>query len=96
MRGIAHKGRREADMLMTARQCRAARAGLGWSQDDLANRAGLSRAVVTDFERGKRDTLPMALNALMDALEGGGVEFSPRSALREVVSFDRDHVTGGG
>ncbi len=37
---------------MTPEQCRAARECLGWSQEDLADRAGCTDRTVRSFERG--------------------------------------------
>jgi transcriptional regulator with XRE-family HTH domain len=61
---------------ITVQQIRAARGLLGWSQSELAKRAGLSRETV------KRVEAPSALNVssearakLQQALEDGGVEF---------------------
>ncbi|QZO02466.1 helix-turn-helix domain-containing protein [Chenggangzhangella methanolivorans] len=35
-------------------QCRAARALLDWTQEELANAANLSLSTVRDFEKGRR------------------------------------------
>jgi transcriptional regulator with XRE-family HTH domain len=63
---------------ITVQQVRAARSLLGWSQTELARRAGLSRETV------KRVEAPTDLNVSYDAraklqraLEDGGVEFIP-------------------
>ncbi len=37
---------------LSAQQCRAARAWLDWSQDELAKRSGVSRRAIAEFERG--------------------------------------------
>jgi transcriptional regulator with XRE-family HTH domain len=60
---------------ITSEQCRGARAMLGWSQDELAKAAKVSRATVVDFERGARAPHPNNLAALHAALEAGGIEF---------------------
>ena len=62
---------------MTPRQCKAARVLLNWSQQDLADRSGVSVSTIRNFEGGKRDTYPINVAALQRALEDGGVEFLP-------------------
>ena len=80
-------GRRSVDRLLSPGQCRAARGFLGWSREDLAKAAGVSRAMIADFEGGKRDGLPATKNALQDALEAAGVEFPARSATKASIVF---------
>ena len=41
---------------LTPEQCRAARAWLDWSQNDLADAANISLSTVRDFEKGRRDS----------------------------------------
>ena len=60
---------------MTPDQCRAARALINWSQSQLAERAGVARATLADFETGKRRPIANNLNALKKNLELGGVVF---------------------
>jgi len=60
---------------ISAPQCRAARALLGWSQTILAEVAGVGRQTVVDFERGARTPYAQNLAALRSALEGAGIEF---------------------
>lgn len=74
-------------MLMSADQCRAARGYLGWSREELAKAAGVSRAMVADFESGKRETLAVMRNALQDVLEAKGVEFPERAGGKAAVVF---------
>jgi len=56
-------------------QCRAARAVVGWSQDDLAAAAGLVGMTVQSFERGARLPHQNNLMAIRNALESKGVRF---------------------
>jgi len=60
---------------MSPEQCRAARAWLGWSQQDLAKRASVGLSTVKDFENGSRKPIANNLNAIRGALEVGGVNF---------------------
>lgn len=52
---------------------RAGRALLGWSQDDLARRAGVQRQVVSTYENGTRTPHPANLERLIAALREAGV-----------------------
>lgn len=61
--------------MFTDAQCRAARGLLAWSQSDLAERSGVSRATVADFETGKRQPIANNLAAIRSALESAGIIF---------------------
>lgn len=61
--------------VITAKQIRAARAMVGWTQDKLASEAGLSLAVVNNVERDVTDPRRSTINAIQMALENAGVEF---------------------
>lgn len=52
---------------------RAGRALLGWSQDDLARRAGVQRQVVSTYENGTRTPHPANVDRLVAALREAGV-----------------------
>ena len=56
-------------------QCRAARALLDWTQDQLAEAAGVGVSTVKLFEAGKRQPMRQNLEAMRRALEGAGVQF---------------------
>jgi transcriptional regulator with XRE-family HTH domain len=56
-------------------QCRAARAWIGWTQADLARRAGVARKTVADFERGNRSLHYGSQETIKAALESAGAEF---------------------
>ena len=56
-------------------QCRAARALLDWTQDQLAEAAGVGVSTVKLFEAGKRQPMRQNLEAMRRALEGAGVRF---------------------
>ena len=60
---------------MTKEQCRAARAWLDWSQDDLAKAARVSNSTVRDFEKGRRAPIENNLAAIRIALEATGIGF---------------------
>jgi transcriptional regulator with XRE-family HTH domain len=56
-------------------QCRAARALLGWSQDDLEDASEVAKKTIADFERGARSPYTRTLADLRRALEAAGIEF---------------------
>lgn len=60
---------------MTKEQCRAARALLGWSLDELAKQAEIGRNAIHMFEAGNRTPHRATIKSLRFALEQAGVEF---------------------
>lgn len=66
-------------MHISAAQCRAARALLNWTREELAVKAQIARATVGDFEWGRRTPIPQNRVALIAALEAGGVAFIPEN-----------------
>lgn len=62
-------------MTITPEQSRAGRALLNWSQGKLAERAGIARATLAEFETGKRVPIGNNLAAIRAALEAAGVTF---------------------
>jgi|AGTN01.3.fsa_nt_gi Predicted transcriptional regulator with C-terminal CBS domains len=63
--------------MISERQIRAARALLGWSQQDLADKAILSLNAVKRLEAGRGDPRLSTVMAVKRALENGGIEFLP-------------------
>lgn len=61
--------------MITPRQIRAARALLGWSQQQLADKAIVSVNALARLERGQVDPRMSTLIALHKALTEGGIEF---------------------
>ena len=59
--------------ILSPAQCRAARGLLGWSQGDLADRAGVSRSTVKDFETERHALHHSTERLLIEAIEAGGV-----------------------
>jgi len=66
----------EGSELITIEQLRGARGLLGWSQTELARKAGLSLPTVKRVEAGTGPRVSeVARERLQRALESGGVEF---------------------
>jgi transcriptional regulator with XRE-family HTH domain len=61
--------------MLTKAQCRAARGLLGWTQQDLASAAGISKTAVINFERGLSDIKSETLRQIRAAFEMGDVRF---------------------
>jgi transcriptional regulator with XRE-family HTH domain len=74
-----------SDMLLTPEQCRAGRALLTWTQDDLATRAEVSRSTVRGFENGQHELHRASAAAIRRALEEGGIVF---------IDADTEHGPG--
>lgn len=60
---------------MTPSQCRAGRALIGMSQDDLAEASGVAKRTIASFEKEDRQPYPRTIQALKEALERAGVIF---------------------
>lgn len=63
-------------MSISPELCRAARGLLGWSQQELANRAQVARKTIADYELGQVNPHPRTLRDVIAALEAAGVEFT--------------------
>jgi transcriptional regulator with XRE-family HTH domain len=63
---------------MTPAQCRAARALLNWTQDDLALAAQVGVVTLRQYEKGASQPRRAILSALRRALEEAGVRFIDR------------------
>lgn len=69
-------------------QCRAARAILFWTQAMLADRAGVARKTIADFERNSRTLHIRTRRAIATALEGAGIRFISGDQGREAYTKD--------
>ncbi|HTO29095.1 MAG TPA: NUDIX hydrolase [Devosia sp.] len=69
-----HVSREKETVVITAAQCRAARALIDWSADRLTAEAGLSMEQLEEFEGGGRVDPELNMR-LRRALEGGGANF---------------------
>jgi transcriptional regulator with XRE-family HTH domain len=61
--------------MITSGQCRAARALIGWSQQELAARAGVGIMTVHQLEKNGSQPRRATLEVVQRALELAGVEF---------------------
>jgi predicted transcriptional regulator len=61
--------------MITAAQSRAARGLLAWSQQDLANEAGVGTVTVHQLEAGASHPRRSTLEVIRRAFENAGVEF---------------------
>lgn len=66
-------------MIITAEQCRAARALLNWSQDELEARSGVSKKTIADFEREAQIPYQKTLLELQFAFEAAGICLIPEN-----------------
>jgi len=66
-------------MSLSAAQCRAARALIGWSQDKLATESKVAKATIANFEANRRAPYERTLADLRATLETAGVEFIPEN-----------------
>jgi predicted transcriptional regulator len=71
--------------MITSRQIRAARALLGWSQQQLADKAIVSVNALARLERGEVDPRMSTLMAVHKALTDAGIEFLPADVKGEGV-----------
>jgi transcriptional regulator with XRE-family HTH domain len=75
--------------MITPAQCRAARGLLDWTQQDLADRAGVGIVTVRHLEAGVSDTRRATLEVIRRALEAAGVEFIDQDGGGLGVRFRR-------
>ncbi|MBX9934841.1 MAG: helix-turn-helix domain-containing protein [Methylobacterium sp.] len=58
---------------LSPEQCRAARGLIDWTQEELADRAGVSRSTVRDYEKGRHDLHRASAAMIKNAFEAAGV-----------------------
>ena len=75
--------------MLSPRQIKAARALLGWSQRELADRAIVSPNALTRLEKGQVDSRMSTMDAVEKALRKGGIEFIPAGDKGEGVRLSR-------
>lgn len=70
-------GQVERSKILTPALCRAARGFLDWTQSDLAERSGISRSTIRDYEADRHAAHRATEAQLRLAFEDGGVAFVP-------------------
>jgi transcriptional regulator with XRE-family HTH domain len=75
--------------LITPAQIRAARALLGWSQEDLAGHAGVAVRSLIAFELNERALRGQTLSKITEALERAGIEFVGTAVILGVLLHRR-------
>ena len=79
--------------MLSSSQIRAARAMLGWSGTDLANRSGVGSASIKRYEvqDGVPQRIPKILLAIRNALEVAGIEFTGDPLVNPGVTLRVNH-----
>ena len=62
-------------VIITYKQCKAARDLLGWKQDDLSKKAEINKTTLADFERGVRELRISTLEKIINSFEKAGIRF---------------------
>ena len=85
-------------MPLSPAQCRAARALLNWSREDLVARSKITKKTIADLERGATSPRPQTLAKILAAFEAAGIEFlngeAPGVRARRKASCARKTRTG--
>ncbi len=74
-------------IMITPAQCRAARALLNWSQQELAKNAAVGIVTVHQLEAGLSEPRRATLDVIRRALEAAGVEFIDQNGGGPGVRF---------
>ena len=93
--GIDEFGRLcEPNEMISPAQCRAARGLLDWSQQELANKAGVGVVTVRQIEAGTHQPRRATLEVVRRCLESGGVEFIDENGGGAGVRLRRPEARG--
>jgi transcriptional regulator with XRE-family HTH domain len=78
--------------VITPAQCRAARGLLDWSQQELADAAGVGIVTVRQLEAGANQPRRATLEVIRRALESAGVEFIQEDSAGPGVRLKKRHA----
>ncbi len=81
--------------MISIEQIKAARALLDWTQDDLAQAAGLSKPSINTLERRIANPKVDTLNAIQKSLEKAGVEFTEGPGVKLQSSVLKTQIFEG-
>jgi len=81
--------------ILTPAHCRAARGFLDWTQADLADKAGVSRSTIRDYEGARHDIHRATEAQLKVAFEEGGVEFVEVERLGWAIGLSKEASEAG-
>ncbi|AYD02991.1 transcriptional regulator [Neorhizobium sp. NCHU2750] len=68
-------GQPDREKFLTPALCRASRGFLDWTQGDLADRSGVSRSTIRDYEGDRHEVHRSTEAQLRRAFEDGGLTF---------------------
>ena len=83
-------------MNLLPEQCRAARGLLDWTQEQLAERAGIARSTVRDFECRRHELHRATEQLMINALREAGVLLLPPDGYGPGVRFQAIGGARGG
>ncbi len=63
------------NIIISYKQCKAARMLLDWNQEELCKRAGITKSTIGDFERGARNLRIETMQKVVAVLENEGIRF---------------------
>ena len=79
--------------ILTPAHCRAARGFLDWTQNDLAEKAGVSRSTIRDYEGARHDIHRATVAQLKLAFEQGGVVFVEIQPIGWAVALESQRIS---
>ena len=69
--------------MVSIEQIRAARALLGWSQHDLAQKSGLSQTGIARIENGTNKPNSKTVSKILSTFEGANIEFIGQTGIKK-------------
>ena len=78
-------------ILITPRQCKAARDLLGWSQIDLKEKSGISANTIAHFEKDKRNLTIQTMEKIVNTFIANGITFE-NTAKKITVSLEIENL----